>query len=784
MMQQIDHFVPAREERLSLPLERFLQPLPADVLRQYLAAYTSPGELIVDPMTQTPSLLLTAASQGKRVIATNFNPINTLVVETVLTLPAPAEIDAATTQLGDSPKRGMPLRDHINQLYESSCHLCSSRVIVDHFVWDGEENRPVEKFYRCPSCGAEGQFPVEESDLASLRGIEGQGVHYWYLLEKLAQPHEPERQLAEELLQLYTPRSLYALTDISMKMESLFADSPLQGALRLILLSCLDTCSKLAAGPIPRATALRLHPPSRFVEYNVWHAFEEAYRAVRRLAPASPMRLCSEVEDVVEGEGTEALVLTEPLRKLAATLPPASVSLVISAPQAYYRPFWTLSYLWSAWLLGRQEAGLLKPLLRRRTMGWSWYRRTLASALTGLHRPMRPHGRMVFLLEEAGVTHMANLVLAGIGAAFKLERILYQPHEAQPPRQPMSGVAGAYRLTFTRDDAPQPEPQLAQPEDLAPALQRAADSAIREVLRERGEALHLSWLHSAVYQRWARDGLLRQIVAADEEVSAADFLDQQLRTVLEQGLEDQTLELLPVTPGDVEGPQLWWLPDKGYPARPLSERVEHKVYQALHEGAELTAKRLEDSIYSRFPGLFTPGPGLLESCLESYGLRDEESDRWTLRPEDDPESVARERENALSLLTRMGRHLGYEVVESTGHPSKGIDVAWEEENAPSCLFAVKHTTMFGDVLGVGRKGPTEAQGYIVLTERRLELLRFRLDTELLLRRALATGKWQFIKLGNLRRLASRKSVERRDLAYVVGLEPLIESPDSQLPLFS
>jgi hypothetical protein len=784
MMQQIDHFIPAREESLGLPLERFLQPLPADVLRQYLTAYTSPGELIVDPMAQTPALLLTASSQGKRGIATNSNPINTLVVETVLTLPAPAEIDAATTQLGDSPKRGVPLRDHINQLYESSCHLCSSRVIVDHFLWDGEENGPVEKSYHCRSCGAQGQFPTDESDLASLRGIEDRGVHYWYLLERLAQPYEPERQLAEELLQLYTPRSLYALTDILMKMESLFADSPLQGALRLILLSCFDSCSKLAAGPLPRATALRIHPPSRFVEHNVWHAFEQAYRAVRSLAPASPITLCSEFEDVVEGEGTEALVLTESLRRLAAMLPPASVSLVVSAPQAYYRPFWTLSYLWSAWLLGRQEAGLLKPLLRRRTMGWSWYRRTLASALASLHRPLRPHGRMVFLLEEASLTHMANLILASIGAAFKLERVLYQPREAQPPRQPMLGVDGAYRISFTRDEAPRPEPQPAQPEDLAPALQRAAHSAIREVLRERGEALHFSWLHSAVYQRWARDGLLRRIVDLDEELSAADFLDQQLKTALDQALEDQTLELLPVTPGDVEGPQLWWLTDKGYPARPLPERVEHEVCDVLLEGAELTAGRLEDSLYSRFPGLFTPGPGLLETCLESYGLRDAASDRWRLRPEDDPERWAQERDEALALLSKVGRHLGYEVVGSTGRSLRGVDVAWEERKTPSCLFVVKHTTIFGHVLGASRKGRSEAEGYIVLPDRRLELLRFRLDTELLLRRALAAGKWQFIKLGNLRRLASRESMERRDLAYLAGLEAPIERPDSQLPLFS
>jgi len=799
MMLQIDHFLPAREAAQEVPLERFLQPLPADVLGRYITAYTTPGELILDPMAQTTTLPVTAACQARKAIAANFNPINTLVVEAMLTLPTPEEIDAATMQLGDSPKRGMPLRDHINHLYESSCWRCSNPVFVERFVWDAEQDRPVEKYYRCPRCETEGLFPAEDSDLALLQGIESQGVHYWYLLERLAQPHEPERRLAEELLRLYTPRSLYALADISMKMESLFADSPLRLALQLILLHCLDTCNKLASGPAPRPTTLRLHPPSTFVESNVWFAFEEAYRLVRRLAPAAHVKVSSDIQDLVAGGETPALVLTEPLRGLSAMLAPASVSLVISAPRAYYRPFWALSYLWSGWIWGRQKAAILTPLLRRRIMGWSWYRRTLAAALRSLHRPLRPHGRMVFLLEDADLTQVTNLILASVAGQFKLERVLYQPRDAQPPRQPMQGVAGAYRLTFARDDTSEPEPRVLSPEDLAPALQRAARRAIREVLRERGEALHLSWLHSAVYTRWARDGLLRQAVTLDKEQSVADFLTQQLEAVLEEGLQTQALELLPVAPGDEEGAQLWWLAGKGYPSRPLAERVEHEVHQALREAADLTPELFEDHIYSRFPGLFTPGPGLIEKCLQSYGLHDEDSGQWRLRPEDDPDRLARERSDAQTLLTTVGRQLGYEVAAVADHPPvthptspgrphrlpRGIDVVWEEdEQTPLCLFAIKHTTGFGDVLGAGGRGGNEGEWYIVIAERRLDLLSFRMETELLLRRALAAGKWRFIKLGHLRQLSSRKSADRRDLADIVGLHPAIERPGSQLPLFS
>jgi hypothetical protein len=798
-MYEIEHFIPARESTPRLPLQRYLDPLPIDVLSRYLTSYTGPGELVIDPVAQRPALPLAAARLKRKAIASNFNPINDLLVRGMLTLPAPDEMDAATTRLGDSLKRGVPLRDHINQLYATTCDHCSGTVIAQSFFWDGQASRPVEKLYHCPHCDCDGRFPVHETDLHTLDGIETQGIHFWYLLERLAQPHEPERGLAQELLQLYTPRSLCALTDLSMKMEALFAGSALHTALSLILLSCLDTCSKLAAAPCPRATALRLQPPSRFVERNVWLAFEEAYRLLRSLAPTTQVALSSGVDRLVEEQEPQALILNEPLRRVASMLPPASLSLAIGAPQAYYRPFWTLSYLWSGWLWGRQKAALLKPLLRRKVMGWSWYRRTLTAALATLHRPLRPHGKLVFLLEGADLTHVSNLILSGVGAAFKLDRVLYQPHDANPPRHPMQGVSGAYRLTFSRDDHDQPELSPLSSESLAAALRKAAIRAIRSLLRERGEALHLSWLHGAVYTQWASDGLLRQALLMDKETSAVDFLQEQLQAALEEGLESGVLVLLPEERADHEGPQLWWLEGKGYPIRPLGDRLEVAVCQALRAEPDLSQPELEDSLYSRFPDLFTPGPGLLEKCLQSYAVHDGVSGRWSPRPQDTPSGLAREKEDVLGCLDRVGRLLGYEVSPPragaealqptrTARPRRGlpsgVDVVWEEGDSSSHLFAVKQTTRFGDILGGSRGNEDEVQRYIVICGRRLELLRFRMETELLLRIALTDGQWQFIKMNQLRALSEKRALDRQDLQHIIGLEPLIESPDAQLPLFS
>lgn len=805
-MGEIEHFLPGRQRVREIPLQRYLQRLPGNVVAEYVATYTEAGELVLDPFAQTETLLVKAAAQGRRGIASDFNPISALLVQGLLTLPSPQEIDAATVHLGDSLKRSVPLREHINQLYATTCQRCLQPVSVEYFLWDGEDERPVEKYYHCAHCATDGQFPVEESDLETLGKIERQGMHYWYLLERLAQRHEPERKLAQELLDLYTPRNLYALTDLSMKIETLFADSPSQLALQLILLSCLDTCSKLDVSSIPRPTALHLSPPSRFVERNVWHAFEEARRQVRQLSPSPPLNLSPHVQELLGPETGQAVLMNEALRRLSAMLPPASVSLVISAPRPYYRPFWTLSYLWSGWLWGRDKAALFKPLLRRKIMGWSWYRRSLSAALRTLHHPLRPQGKMVFILDTAELTHITHLLLASIGAGFKLERMLYQPQDIHPPKEPMRGMEGAYRLTFSRDERAGQEQQEPSLSRLAAELQKGALRAVRELLQERGEALHFGWLHSAIYQRWGWDDLLRKTLLLGKKLSAADFLEEQMEVTLQEGLNDGSLELLSEPSGEEKAAYLWWLPQKGYPPRPLGDRVEQAVYDALRENAKLSYEPLRDRIYSLFPGRFTPGPGLIEECLCSYGQEDAASGRWHLQSDDEEKSQQQDRDEALALLLQLGHRLRYQVSlgRRRGHRTgqdvrelltkedkawrprlpKGADVAWGEEDQVCHLFAFRQLLILGDILSDRGKAWSEARRYLVIPDRRVELLRFRMETELLLRRALAEGEWRFIKASHLRALASREEVGRQDLAQIVGLEPIIESPEAQLPLFS
>jgi hypothetical protein len=48
---------------------------------------------------------------------------------------------------------------------------------------------------------------------------------------------------------------------------------------------------------------------------------------------------------------------------------------------------------------------------------------------------------------------------------------------------------------------------------------------------------------------------------------------------------------------------------------------------------------------------------------------------------------------------------------------------------------------------------------------------------------MVTRRWQFIKYGHLSQLASAAEVGRHDLKKIVGLQPIVEQDEAQIPLF-
>ncbi len=64
----------------------------------------------------------------------------------------------------------------------------------------------------------------------------------------------------------------------------------------------------------------------------------------------------------------------------------------------------------------------------------------------------------------------------------------------------------------------------------------------------------------------------------------------------------------------------------------LSDRVEVAIVTYLQKNQKALYLEIEDELYPRFTGLFTPSKGLIYAILNSYAER--ESGYWKLRAED------------------------------------------------------------------------------------------------------------------------------------------------------
>ena len=71
----------------------------------------------------------------------------------------------------------------------------------------------------------------------------------------------------------------------------------------------------------------------------------------------------------------------------------------------------------------------------------------------------------------------------------------------------------------------------------------------------------------------------------------------------------------------------------------------------------------------------------------------------------------------------------------------------------------------------------------MLPETRVELVRDKLAHDPRLAERMIGENWHFLKYGAIHRLARAEEVARHDMRRIVGLEPIIEQVEAQIPLF-
>ena len=738
-------------------MARYRPVQPVQAAGIYVQQLTQPGDLVVDLFCQGPTVVREATALGRRALGFSVNPLLLTVARLGLSRPDATAVNAAFTHLADTPKGDSPLHQHILSLYRSACPTCGASGIAEWFAWDRDGHFPFKKAVRCSNCEGLQEGTPDDEDVASAQHVQPRGLAYYYALDRVAPPNHQARERAAELVELYTPRNLSALMDITMRLEGLEAEREVKLALTAALLDCFDACSNLDPPDEERPRPRTLRAPSLYLERNVWLCFEDGLSRLLAQELPPPVHRAPDVAALVNGEAEGYALVSYAARDVRKIIEPGSASLIIVDPPQPDAVFWALSALWAGWLWESPAAHRLRPFLRRRRFDWEWHWRVLEAALQAAGPLLAPEGHLVTLFSERDEEVLTSVCLAADSAGYALEGWGYSPE---------AGHRLAWRWQAERSEQTSPDV-----EKLKQDITSATEEAVMHTLRERGEPTIWPLLHASAHAELAKRGLSARAAAIPKSSSPVlTFTADAVRQAFEAAPLTQIVE-----PEETEKP-LWWLADAPQIADTLADQVETQVWELLIQQRTWDKEPLINATYGHLSGPLTPDLALVLVCIESYSVQVGET--LHLRAEDDPLQRSVEVKTLRKELEELGKRLGFRIKRG-----RGWDVRWLERGQETYVFDISSTASLAQHLLTKRTADEGAQRCLVLPGGRSHLADFKLQRDPRLANIVIIEEWQFIKFRLLRRLVAEETLDRHALKTVLGLDPIAEQEAAQIPLF-
>ena len=726
-------------------MARFLPPLEDDVISAWLDENIEPGGWLLEPFGSAPRLALEAARAGYRVLVAANNPITRFMLEMgTASLPG-SEFKAAIADLAVSRKGDEKLEEHLQALYLTACTSCAQKVPAQAFLWRKGEESPFGRIFECKECGESGEKLVTPEDVERAAEIaKTAGLARARVLERVAPLNDPDREYAEEAIQHYLPRTIYALATLINRLDGLQISEERRSALTALILSACDRGNALWPHPTERPRPKQLSTPPQFRESNIWIALEEAISVWAGSGDSVPsLHWSDKGEKLPESGGI--LLYEGRIKGLAEVVKNAPIQAVIGAIPRPNQAFWTLSALWAGWLWGREAAEPFKVALRRRRYDWGWQANALHAALHHVFDLLPLSTPFFGLLAEPEPGFLSATLTAASTAGFDLQV------------QAMRTAHDPIQLLWLRGERLKREKGVVSLE--------AIRGAMHEHLRELGEPAVYLQLYAAGLAEQARShGLMRQEQDFDEAL-------REVQSNIQQAIQsDVRIERMDSEERSMEV-GFWDLQEGEARAEPLADRVERAVVTFLQKHPASTLLELERGIYPDFHGLLTPSKALVGAVLESYGVK--EAGRWRLRDEDSASQRRAELEQMTKLIKTIGERLGY-TTEQLGKNA----CSWKEKKKTVRVFYLVVSAVTGRIL-VENQYPLE-KCLLVLPGGRAGLLAYKEKRDPKLRQRLEG--WNIVKFRLMRALAEIPVLNRRTFDEQLISDP-VEQTQGQMMMF-
>lgn len=713
------------------PLERYLPPVPVGVITKWLQDNVPKGSWVLEPFGAAPRFAAEAARAGYLVAVAANNPIARFLLELHAQPPSVEELTAILAELGAARRGEERLEQAILDLYITECPNCHKQSPAQAFIWEREAVAPLAKILHCSYCGAQGEYPTDEADKQRAEEFQKGGPHISRALERIAPKDDPDREHAEEALEAYLPRAVYALFTIINRIDGLTLTESQRRLTSALVLSACDRANKLWAHPSGRSRPKQLSAPARFREYNLWYEMERSIALW-----AQPLERVPVLPWPQEPPSSGGISLFEGrLREMTSKLSKLPLKAAFTAFPRPTQAFWTLCALWAGWLWGREAIGQFALVLRRKRYDWAWHCEALHSGLSALSDQVAENTPLFGIVTESETGFNAAAEAAANLAGFRLEAQAFRLEEEQ--------LQVHWRKAEIKKGT--------QKTDTAETVRSAAS----QVLLKRGHPSHLLHLQAAALSELGKQARLSLSSSNPGDLFA------ELRSTIEVGLtfrgsflrfggSEQSLET-----------GLWWLLDTRGSRSPLADRVEIATVRHLLRKPPGKLDDIEETLCAIFPGLLTPAKSLIEAALNSYG---EEIDGiWRLAAADQPRARRSDLSEIRAGLVELGTRLGYRV-------SGDAPMEWKDDqgNLVLCFYVIA-SAVLGEILLKANTPP--ARSLVVLPGRRARLALYKIERDPRFQQAIADG-WRFIKYRHVRRLVENKSLTPATFNELLELDPL------------
>lgn len=811
-------FPPAPE-----PLGRFLPPIPDGAVSAWLAAQVPPGAWVLDPFGTSPRMAVEIARQGYRVLVAANNPIIRFLLEMAAHPPLREELQISLAELASAYRGSERIEPHIRALYRTECNHCASPVEAEAFLWEHADSgrasapTPYARIYTCPTCRATGEFPCTAGDINRARQFNANTLHRARALERVAPHQDPDRPYAEQALNIYLPRAVYALFTLMNKLEGLDLPPARRRHLIALLLHACEQGHALWKHPPDRERRYQLIIPPRFREQNIWLSLEHGlniWSSEGNPGRTDPVPIIT--WPATDGESTLPAgiwVFEGRLKSLAETLTGLDIRAVCTTLPRPNRAFWSLSALWAGWFWGHDAVGPFRSVLRRQRYDWGWHTTALAASLSQLYNILAPGIPLFGVMGEFEPNYLAAALVSADLSGFQLDSLAIRPEinnaqlswrrqpaaPSHPDAAPESIAAQAVirhleergePISYTQAISTALSglaqmrvsqhlvPQSTSPPDIPADAYAQAVSLGKEILSFRHGFLRYPASTKTRSEPAAPQLHLDSAIEPDDRLSgSADPLSDEITSSSEKA------------PADLPESGLVWLRDASRATlSPLADRIELALVNFLLKHNACTLQEIDYALCAAFPALYTPDTEYLQVCLESYAeLEPGLPGSWRLHPQDSPAIRRQDLADAEMLIRRLGERIGFstEVRPSSmapdGHPIQHTFCWVDSQQLPQLWLYPIVSAAIGEIILQSTVPP--ARSIIILPGGRANLVAYKLRRDPRLGRLCDPVQrgWRFIKFRHLRWLESNPLLSRENLNEQLALDPLTYST-SQLRL--